>query len=163
MPLCKIGSGPPVQVDSNEDCRAAGGRPVTSGDGGTGGSGNGGVCFVRNVLTRALGGVMLDIGTASAIQASMIQYLEIPPKAAASKKAGKTEFLELTPRRRQDLSARVAASIIRLGATYETMLEFVSELMQGTQRGQALMVDYNRYRDEAYALASRDMRLLYDS
>jgi hypothetical protein len=107
--------------------------------------------------------MILDIGAADAIRASTVRYLDIPPRAAAKKKSGKAALITLTAGRRRDLAARVTASIIRLGATYQVMIDFVRGLMRTTTRGRQLMIEYERNLGEAYRVAYADTRLLFDS
>ena len=122
-------------------------------------------CFVRNVLTRILGGLILDIGSADGIHPEFVNKLDIPPSSKNKKKkaADRKDVLSLTPARRKSLAARVTRSILNLAATYQTALSFRDQLLLTTPRGRQLKTYYDKYLNEIYVVANQDQELFYDS
>jgi hypothetical protein len=160
MPQCRIGSSV-VTVDSPSDCNAAGGTLVGN-DGGAGGAGRGGgICFVRNVLTRAIGGLILDVGSSDAVSADTIEILNILSKSGKLKSGKKT--IKLTPRLRRNLATRASMCILNLATTYQTMLDFRDKLLLTTERGRELKANYDRYLNQIYDVACQSNRLVSDS
>ena len=162
MPWCKIGSSPPFLVDNCSEC--VGGRcpaPPPGGDGGPGGGGdNGGHCFIRSVLTRAFGELILDIGMADRISATLARNADVP--RAPQGRSARRDLLDVSPTLRVRLATRVMRTILKLAATYPTGLEFRVNVFKQTQRGRQILEYYERYLSEIYDIARGNYTLLND-
>jgi len=164
MPWCKIGVGNPTLVDSPDDCRAAGGSivPAPGGDAGPPDKKTDKCCFVRNVITRGLGELILDLGVAKKLSHRLARNVDIPRGPEPKKPADSRKTLTLSPTLRLRLASRIARSIFKLAATYETGLDFQVHVFRETQRGRKLLDDYQHYLPEAYEIARNDYTLLND-
>jgi hypothetical protein len=161
MPWCKIGTQV-VLVDSAQDCRDSAGEvvPGPGGDAGSGTSDSGGKCFIRNVLTRGLGELMLDLGVSDEVSVQLARNTCIPREEEVQKGDGKV--LRLSPALRLGLSAFVMRSIMALAPTYRTGLDFRVRIFLETPRGRELLDDYEHYLPEIYRIARNDYTLLND-
>jgi hypothetical protein len=163
MPWCKVGSGAPVVVDSKQDCDALRGDIVPGpGDAGTGSGGNGGSCFIRNVLTRGLGELMLDLGVGEQVSVRLARNAEIPREAGEETRTTEGKLLDLSPALRLGLCTFVMRSIMKLAPTYRTGLDFRLRIFLETPRGRELVDDYEHYLPEIYRIARNDYTLLND-
>jgi hypothetical protein len=170
MPWCSIGDSPPFLVDSKSDCTAANGKIVSApggadtpgADAGTGaGDTSAKDCFVRNVLTRGLGELILDLGFADEITPQLAANVDIP-REAKPRKAGGRRTLTLSATLRMRLATRAMRSILKLAPTYQTGLDFRRYVDMETPRGRQLLDDYERYLPEIYRIARNDFTLLND-
>lgn len=167
MPWCRIG-GTVVQVDSAEDCRGSGGTsvpgPVDAGgaDAGTKKGPVDGICFIRSVLTRGLGELILDMGVTEQISVQLVRNVDIPRQPAPQGRAARGRFFTMTPTRRVRLANRVLRSILKLAATYQTGLEFRVSVFLATPRGRQILEYYHRDLPEIYEIARNDYTLLND-
>jgi hypothetical protein len=157
-------AGRSAVADSAADCRAAGGQVGTPHDAGTGGAGKKESlwCFVRNVLTRGLGELILDIGYADAITPLVAANADIPREAKPKKAAAGRAVLTLSPTLRVRLATRAMHSILRLAPTYQVGLDFRMHVHNDTPRGRQLLDYYEHYLPEIYAIARSDYTLLND-
>lgn len=162
MPWCKIGAHPPQLVDNCNEC--VGGTcpasPPGGGDEGTGGGGGGGSCFIRNVLTRALGELVLDLGMADQVTPTLVSNAVVPRQPAP--RPPRRGLLSVTPALRARVAGRVMRSILNLAATYPTGLEFRVMVFMETPRGRQILDYYERYLPEIYEIARNNYTLLND-
>jgi hypothetical protein len=167
MPYCQIFEGrQPTLVDSAEDCRLLRGK-IVEGPTGSGGTGGGDKkkdddCFIRSVLTRALGELILDLGVAKELSAKLAREVDIPRKPAPKGGTGERKFLTLTPTLRSRLATRIMRSILNLANTYITGLDFRVNVFMPTPRGRQVLDYYERYLPEIYEIARNDYALLND-
>jgi hypothetical protein len=164
MPWCKIGNSVTF-VDSAADCRAMAGGIVpgpvdAGGDGGT--VVNGGSCFIRNVLTRGFGELILDLGVAETVTPQLTANVDLPREPVKKGPSKAATVLTLTNALRVRLATRVMQSILKLAATYKTGLEFRVKIFRKTPRGRHLLDQYHRYLPEIYKIARDDYTLLND-
>ena len=160
MPWCQMFEGrQPTLVDSAEDCRLLRGKIV---EGPTGDKKEEDNCFIRSVLTRALGELILDLGVAKELSAKLAREVDIPRKPAPKGGTGERKFLTLTPTLRSRLATRVMRSILNLANTYKTGLEFRVNVFMPTPRGRQVLDYYHRYLPEIYEIARNDYALLND-
>jgi hypothetical protein len=165
MPWCKVGNTVTL-VDSAADCRAMSGGIVP---GPTGAGGDGGVnpdkpkdnCFVRNVMTRCLGDLVLDLGATKKVSAKIVSNIDIPRTAAAKGRSPAKRVIALTATSRLRLATRVTRSILKLAATYKTGLDYRLIFLQ-TPRGRHLIDQYEHFLPEIYEIARNDYTLLND-
>jgi hypothetical protein len=165
MPWCKIGNSVTF-VDSAADCQAMAGGivpgPVDAGAGDAGtDSGKGKGCFVRNVMSRAFGELILDLGVTEKVSPQLAANVDLPrePVKRGPSKAG---ALTLTKALRLRLTTRVMHSMLKLAATYKTGLECRVHIFLQTPRGRHLLDQYDHHLPEIYPIASSDYTLLND-
>jgi hypothetical protein len=167
MPWCKVGNTVTL-VDSADDCRAMSGG-VVPGPGGAGGDGGAGNpdkkkddCFIRNVLTRGLGDLVLDIGVTEKVSSKIVSNVDIPRTAVAKGRSPAKRIIALTATSRLRLATRVTRSILKLAATYKTGLDFRVLIFLQTPRGRHLISRYEHFLPEIYEVARNDYTLLND-
>jgi hypothetical protein len=160
---CKIGEHV-TTVDSEEDCRASFGTPVGA-DAGTGGGGGFTifgikVCFVRNVLTRSLGDMILDIGASDSIAGDVPVDLLARGKVAGK---GRSKPIALSPARKRRYATALSKNILTLAATYQSTIDFRDHILLATARGKQLKAHYDAHLPAIYAAAGGRSSLLRES
>ena len=166
MPWCKVGNTVTL-VDSADDCRAMSGGvvPGPAGAGGDGGAGDPDKkkdnCFVRNVMTRGLGDLILDLGATEKVSSKIASNVDIPRTAAAKGRSPAKRVIALTATSRLRLATRVTRSILKLAATYKTGLDYRLIFLQ-IPRGRHLIDQYEHFLPEIYEIARNDYTLLND-
>jgi len=160
MPWCRIGSGAPFVVDNSSEC--IGGSIVAGPDAGPVDKDKNGTCFIRSVLTRGLGELILDLGVSDKIGAQLVRNVDIPREPVREGRLTGRKFLALTAARRLRLATRVMRSILKLAATYRTGLDFRVQIFLETPRGRQILRHYEHYLPEIYEIARNDYTLLND-
>jgi hypothetical protein len=104
-------------------------------------------CFVRNVLTRALAELILDVGapTTRGVATGIVETLlrDLPARQEFAGKprafaAGVPDVYELNESRRRSLAHTAADKIIELASTYNTQVAFRNRVLLKTPRGKQL-------------------------
>jgi hypothetical protein len=121
---------------------------------------NGG-CVIDRIITRALGELVLDLGYCDEIGAELARNTEIP-RESASERRPRQPFLKLTETLRTRLASRIMRSILRLGATYPTALNFRADVFDKTARGTEIVNYYECFLDEIYYIARNNYALVHD-
>jgi hypothetical protein len=118
------------------------------------------LCFVRNVLTRTLGSLILDVGRAPAVSVGIRDSLVIPsPKGrrTAKRKPGR---IKMTPGRQRTLASQAARAILELARTYDTTVQFRDRLLLTTARGKQLKHLYDTHLGEIFDVTHGDPDLM---
>jgi hypothetical protein len=120
-------------------------------------------CFVRNVLTRYLAELVLDVGTptTTGIVASIPEVLlaglpsvsEFQESESSEAQPGVEPVVPLTDGRRQAIAEGAGARILELAATYQTQVDFKSYVLEGTELGDQVVELYHRYLPSIWEVA----------
>ena len=98
-------------------------------------------CFIRNVLTRTLANVLVDIGSTSEITTLAVSHVDIT--ASPPKNMSPGELQPLTPELRADLAQRITGGILKLATTYRDTTAFRDIVLRSCPRGIELERHYD--------------------
>jgi hypothetical protein len=120
-------------------------------------------CFVRNVFTRYLAELILDVGTPSTtgIVGSIPEVLlaGLPSISAFEDAQGEESrprgdaVVQLTDERRLAVAQGAGERILELAATYQTQVDFRTSVLEGTQLGDQLVELYHRFLPSIWEVA----------